>query len=257
MSVVLADTHVHIYPDYDPTTLLNSALRNLARLSPPGQDTRLVLFLTERAGHAAFRALRNRTLACPGWTVSATGHDWELELRHGDGGALTLVAGRQLSIRGGLELLALGVDAAFEEGLPLTEAMAAVKATGGVPVLNWSPGKWMFKRGQVVREVLTETPPESLLVGDVAMRPRGFPLPPSLRYAVNRRFRIIAGSDPLPIAGEEIQVGGYATRFRIPEPGPVNLRDLLLDPRVEVESTGCRNRLIKAAVRWLRNQAVR
>ncbi|MCW5201054.1 hypothetical protein VU07_04570, partial [Desulfobulbus sp. F4] len=55
--------------------------------------------------------------------------------------------------------------------------------------------------------------PQDFLLGDVSLRPVGWPLPLLMRKAQRLGYKIISGSDPLPFSGEEAQFGRYASRI--------------------------------------------
>jgi hypothetical protein len=103
------------------------------------------------------------------------------------------------------------VDAAIADGLAADEAIARVLEVGGVAVLAWAVGKWLFKRAAVVRSLLDEFASRGLLVGDSAMRPVFWGEPRLMRYARRLDMRVLAGSDPLPASGEERVMGRYAS----------------------------------------------
>jgi hypothetical protein len=80
-----------------------------------------------------------------------------------------------------------------------------------VPVLAWAPGKWFFKRGDAVVRLLGRYAAGKLLLGDTTLRPTIWAEPRLMRLARSRGFGILAGSDPLPVPGEELMLGRYAT----------------------------------------------
>jgi hypothetical protein len=258
-SWIVADTHVHVYPDYDAPAALRALLRNLGALAgrPPAPAVRLG-FLAEARGCAFFRQARATGLpgAPAGMTVAPGPDESSLQiLLDGQPGGW-LFAGRQIVTRERLEVLALTADVAVPDGLPAQETLAAVRADGALPVLSWSPGKWFFKRGRKVREVLAESAPDALLLGDTALRPRLWPLPLLLRFGIRRGFICLAGSDPLPLPGEERWLGAYATAGEAPfDPAQptASARHFLTHASVRRHPAGQRCRPLPFARRWLRN----
>jgi hypothetical protein len=91
----------------------------------------------------------------------------------------------------------------------VADAVQAVDGAGGVPVLNWAPGKWWFGRGQTVGRLLRESSPDRFFLGDTALRPAVWPLPHLMREGARLGFTRIAGSDPLPLPDEERVLGQY------------------------------------------------
>jgi hypothetical protein len=190
---VIADTHVHIYPFHDRVALLDGAFRRLAALAPTAGAS--AICLTERHDCHAFRDL-------PGERVETNAVKW------GDG---WIFAGRQIVTRERLEVLALTIDAELADGQPIADVLQRIRDAGGVPVLSWAPGKWFFKRGEVMTKLIETSAPGDFLLGDTSLRPTIWPEPCLMSAAQKRGFSIVAGSDPLPVRGEEEIAGTYAT----------------------------------------------
>lgn len=244
----VADTHVHLYPNYDLGLLFHAAFRRLRALAPNAGDQRAI-FLTERADCHAFAALRSGHASLPsGLALRAADAADRLWIDRGEGGSLLLLAGRQVLTEERLEVLCLGVDAEIDDGLPLPRAVERVREAGGIPVLPWSPGKWRGRRGEQVRTLLQQSDPGELWVGDIAMRPQGSPRPRAFRLAQDRGIGILAGTDPLPVAGEEGVVGSYGIRVEGDSPDAA----LRASPG-SVSIVGSRQDLYTAARRWISN----
>ena len=268
--LIVADTHVHVYRGYDVAAALHHGLRNLTELArrcgadPAAEDSAgaeesnlvvgggplLVLFLVEAEGCDSFEALRQGRLKeqLPGWSVQAAGEDCAVWLEASETGApeaerLLLVAGRQLVTQERLEVLALATDAGLPQSLDSRGAIASVHEAGGVPVLSWAPGKWSFQRGELVAAVIAASSPEHLLIGDSSLRSSATE-PRLMRRAQQRGFKVVAGSDPLPIGGEERILGSYGTFWRgeVEMDEPLrSLRPMLLDPAVPAARVGDRS----------------
>jgi len=129
------------------------------------------------------------------------------------GEEMYLVAGRQVITRERIEVLALCVAEAPPDGQPSGSVIEAIHAVGGVPVLSWSPGKWLGKRGRLIRALMDQYGPGVVALGDTTLRPACFPVPGIFRYGTRHGFRVLAGTDALPCAGEEAWLGSYASRF--------------------------------------------
>jgi len=116
---------------------------------------------------------------------------------------LCLVAGRQIVTGEKLEILGLGISEKIPDGVTAEEAIEKILSTGGLPVLPFSPGKWFFGRGRLAKS-LVEKYGQKLIVGDSALRPLGWGEPEIMRLA---KGKILPGSDPLPMPGEEKYAG--------------------------------------------------
>lgn len=222
-----ADGHVHIYPFHDRTAALLALLDGLKRLDPASQMG--LAFFAERSDCREFEALSR---GLPG--ADAAGLELEtlvpglaLLLRARNGHSALLLAGRQTAARENIELLSLACSAELPGGEPAEDTVRRIQDAGGAPVLAWAPGKWFFKRRRVVERLLSRFPPSELLLGDTSLRPVGWGKPGLMRLAESMGFRITAGSDPLPVPGEERLMGSYGFLVR----APVGLDDPAGDAR--------------------------
>jgi hypothetical protein len=240
---IIAETHVHLYPGYDVPRALRTLRANLMALEPGAIP---VGFLTEAAGHNAFVSLCGGALSSDG-ALRVTVREEEtaaggalrcLEVRGDDRGSSTstsrstkgdvhpppsvrpspldpliLFPGRQVVARERVEILALTLEEAVADGRTAVDTVAEILDLGGVPVVGWAPGKWFFERGEVVRGLLDRFAPGDLLIGDTSLRPLGWGEPRLMRAGRERGFGVVAGSDPLPAAGEEAWLGRYAARL--------------------------------------------
>lgn len=219
---VLVDAHVHCHPSFDLGQFLDHAQRNFSRaavdLAAPGEVVG-VLALTAGRGEASFERFRRHrgdSLPRACWRIVETTERQSLVARCGSGIQLALVAGQQIRLQGGLELLAIGVDPGLKDGGTLDATAAAIRRAGALPVLPWGFGKWTLRRGRLVDRLLNRTPPDELLVADSGTRAALSRYPPLLTRAESLGFRVIAGSDPLPLAGEVARPGSFG--FLVPGP---------------------------------------
>ncbi len=262
MSLV-ADAHVHVYPCHDLALALQSALANLAALGSAAaeRDATFAVFLAERRDCHVFEGLAAGRVVCTGWAVAPCPEPAALRLTAAEG-TLYVFAGRQIVTRERLEVLALTTDAPLRDGRGLRETVDDVLARGALTVLPWSPGKWLLERGRVLRGLFATLPREThggrLLLADSTLRPRGFPAPRLIAQAYALGSSVVAGSDPLPLPGEERIVGSYASRC----PGtfdasrPVASARALL-ARTDAELVGTRRSLPEVLARLWRLRIAR
>lgn len=212
------DAHAHVYPLHDVPRLLLAALDHMPRVAPT--DLR-VLCLAERADCSFFQALAQDEIRLPGdrWRVVAWDPDGGIKIRHlPDHRDLWILAGRQVVSAERIEVCSLFSDEPIADGKPAREIVRAILANGALPALDWAPGKWLFGRGRLVRELIAEFPPAQLLLVDTSLRPRGWPAPRLYAQARRQGRAVLAGSDPLPVAGEELVAGSCHCVFSIPAP---------------------------------------
>ncbi|HEY5998242.1 MAG TPA: hypothetical protein VI078_02955 [bacterium] len=252
MTRLIADTHLHLYPCYDFAAAISALATNLPR---HGEGVRAGFFAERRDCHA-FAAIREGSLAlAPGpRSFRPLAEPGAVVLLESGVPAVYLFAGRQIVTSERIEVLALTVDLDIVEGLPAATVVDAVLEAGGVPVLGWSPGKWWFARGALIRSLLDGRRRGDILLGDTALRPAGAPEPSLMREARRRGIPVVAGTDPLPFAGEERLLGTYATVME----GPFDADRPLESARRLLRAggpapAGIRSSWPAAARRWLRN----
>jgi hypothetical protein len=122
---------------------------------------------------------------------------------------MVLVAGRQLTTREGLEVLALGCGAPLADGDDLATTVERVRAQGAVAVLPWGFGKWWGRRGQAIMRYLETVDHAGVFLGDNAGRPARLPPPPQFAQGAGRGLFVLPGSDPLPLPAEAGSVARY------------------------------------------------
>jgi hypothetical protein len=256
-SPVILDAHVHLYPCYDLTRALDGLRSRLGQWADSeSHDTRYLAMVAERVGNPTLKELIDgpRTQSGGTWTATAADGEAAWLCRNASGAELTLIVGRQFVTREKMEILALGSHPTRWDGLPIRQIIENLRAEGQVPILPWSPGKWLFERGRIARDLVEQMGP-ALALCDTAIRPRQIPASTIFRLARQAGCRILAGSDPLPVPGEEAGLGGYANG--LPEANPTGnaveiVQDILKNPSSRVTILGQRNSLGQALIRMIR-----
>jgi hypothetical protein len=230
------DAHVHIYPNFGLSALLDAAAENFDRAAvraggAPGAEIDRVLLLAEAGaldvfGHLSQAAGRNPDAgpADAEWVFSPTREPQSIVAQKGEGPKLYLVAGRQLISAEEIELLALGCGEKFDDRLfSLPELALRVADRGGIPVLPWGVGKWTGRRGRVVQRFLDSPPACFHAFGDNGNRPLFWPMPPLLERARREKRPILSGSDPLPLADQDRRAGSFGGWIHESEGGAAKL----------------------------------
>jgi len=248
-TTIALDGHLHVYPAHDWALTVRSLLRNL-----PDSGCKIGL-LTETASCRFYRQVMDNPAAFRSGSLALDPGPEPGSLVAKDGGAVAgyLIAGRQIATAERLEVLALCADVSIPDRLPLRVTLDAVRSQNAVPVLPWSPGKWFFRRGCLVENLLRTLAPDRFLLGDTSLRPGFWPTPALMRLAAGRGFKIVAGTDPLPRAGEERLAGTYGTvaTAEFDAGRPVSsVRALLLDPGVAFAGVGQRSGTVAFFRRW-------
>ena len=256
---LLIDSHVHVYPNYDLARFFHRAWLNLSSGAVDllnGSQTIPVLMLTERHDCSFFRDLIGGRFELPnGLEIRSCGAN-SVQIGGAGGMELVIIAGRQIVSAERIEVLALLADLALKDGQPIDELIPEISRLGAFPVLPWSPGKWFSSRGQKIEQILLAYKPGQIGFSDSALRPAGWPLPRLLQMAGLKSFVVIAGSDPLPLSGEEERAGSYFTAADAPsltvESGAQQIEDavrtILMDPQSPGRLISCGRRLTPLAL---------
>jgi hypothetical protein len=250
----LADTHVHIYPCHSPEALLQAGVSHLQATASASGDLPCVLALTETAQDHWFASLTSGRHRLPeGTTIRLLEDNRSAHIRLSDT-EVWVIAGRQIVTRERLEILALGTSATFEEGQDIDTVLKQVIEADAIPVLAWAPGKWLGKRAAVVTRVI-DTYSDRLWIGDSSLRCTLWPQPEGFRSSSRP---VLAGSDPLPVPGEERQTGRFGVQMKAafdPDAPLASLRRALEGPADQVKRIGRRNSPLNMLLRMRRHAA--
>lgn len=258
---MLVDGHVHFYSMFHPHIGLDAAassfraVRSIRGLPSGGPDCLIVVDDSRSEGFA-----RLVTRGADGWTIAAGDALSVHATRDRDGARLTVIAGRQIRTRNGLEILGYFTTASILDGPSLATLVEAVLASGGIPVVPWGFGKWWGRRGREVRELLASSLSSRIYLADSATRPHTMPAPRLFELASRMKVPVIAGTDPLPFGGEERKIGRYG--FALEAAGTASdtaddLRAVLRSRMIEPVIFGRRERTAAALGLQLRMQARR
>lgn len=269
MSTVTAvvDAHVHIHPCYRPDELLNNAYANLS--SPPArgghnvppENCALFLLMTECVNDDYFGALYGiahgstanvERLGLRNWTALPTEEGNSVRAVSGER-ELFIVAGRQIACREGLEVLVIGTTRRLPDGLPIRDVLTETAGWGVPRVIPWGPGKWLFKRGRLLGQLLEEFRRPTLFLGDEGGRPVFWGYPQQFERAARMGIRDLPGTDPLPFPHDVTKVGRMGLRVRIDldraRPA-ASLLGALREPGTTLE----RFAVLESPLRFVRNQ---
>lgn len=254
-SSLLIDSHVHIHPSFDLSVTLKRAFINYSDFR---MDSLGVMFLVERSGDRLFDYLTDKaTVGMPVGSISLslTGNRESLLLTEsGSKTKMVLVAGRQIVTQERLEVLSVGSTTEPSRELTLEQAIEFSRTHSAFPILPWSPGKWIGKRRVPLDQALRRWQSSELAIGDIGMRPWIFPELGFMKKARLAGYQVLAGSDPLPLSGEEGQIFRYASFMQLPKPVELEevwpeIKRCLNYNEGQFRTVGRRNGLIKALTR--------
>jgi len=251
------DGHVHLYPNYDLVQALEHGRQNLIAhcTGVAGEEIIPVWLLTERSDCSFFDSISESPAKYKknGFEfVPHKDHHTLLVVKESEPW-LYIFAGRQLLAREGLEILSLVSRLNVpDRAMSIREIKQAIADSGGIPTLNWAPGKWFFKRGAVIAQLIEEYDADSVLIGETTLRHTLWPEPKLIQQARRKGFSVIAGSDPLPFVGEEKNVGTFGFKidgdFDSAQPAQ-SFRKMIKANRDSVQLIGRRNDIITFAAR--------
>jgi hypothetical protein len=263
--IVLIDVHVHLYECFDLQIFFDSAFANfqkeLTKVKKNCAESKLILVLTDWAKQNWFHYLVELTDSddsenispIKNWSFHRTKETISLYAGRQNGQGLFVIAGRKIITSENLEVLALGADNHFDDGVPLKEVIQTIKESGAIPVIPWAVGKWMGKRGKVIKKLLDETIGQDFFLCDNGNRPYFWPRPTYLKMSEKKGMRVLSGSDPLHFASETHRVGSFAFSIQGTISSEFPARDLkqkIQDPKTEIRTYG----ELEKSFRFFRNQ---
>ena len=210
---LLVDSHVHFHSCFNLDVFLEAASANFriaAQQLGLHAKTTGCLALTETSKDHYFRQFQaaTKTSSTNGWSFHTTAEDCSLTLCN-RGRQIILIAGRQIVTREKLEVLALGYAGEFPDGLALSETVTGVLQSGSIAVIPWGFGKWLFRRGRVLKQFLESRNLQNVFLGDNSGRPRLGGRPPLFELAESKGLFVLPGSDPLPFPHQVRKPGCY------------------------------------------------
>src|SRR5690606_9685667 len=142
------------------------------------------------------------------WRIEDAGRR-HVQFGQTDGSGILFIRGRQLVTAEGLEVLAAGVGGDLRSGQDLSPTLEGGRARGGWSTIAWGVGKWLGRRGRLVSEaVRAEAGSGDVFLGDNGGRPGLWRFVPQFDVAAENGMRVLPGTDPLPVPGDEARIGG-------------------------------------------------
>lgn len=250
--MIFVDTHVHIYNRFDLNVFMASAVHHFELASNTVvEPSSFVLLLSESQNLNYFSRLKEYALhqrkehlfgkGFDSFKIETIDHQSEaLRVYDAKGASMYIMAGRQIITKEKLEVLALFTNSVFEDGLPMETVIQSVLDLDAIPVLPWSPGKWFGERGTVIKNIIENKTISTLFLGDIFSRP-SFYTEPLFQLAEKNQIRILAGSDPLPLPGEEKRAGCFMSAIpgQLENDAPVtHLKEIMKASEIKITNWG-------------------
>lgn len=214
----LVDTHVHYYPFCDFAEFFDSAWYNM-RTAAADLDSQVnftgILCLMETQVSDRFRELREagaKKCALGRWRIHSIHEGTALVAESFDNDRLYIVPGRQIITEENLEVLIIGGSEDILHKHPLMYYFEKYSKDRLI-VIPWGVGKWLGKRGRVLNQAIYQASQLEFALADNSGRPSCWRKVPQFDGARRLGKHIFAGSDPLPLAGQQKKVGTYGVAF--------------------------------------------
>lgn len=264
-SAVLVDTHVHIHDCFDLADFLSAASRNFSGAAARQglhANYDAVLCLTETCHAQKFEMLRGlaessadgHALSGGNWRVRATDERESVTVENPELGQMHIIAGKQIVAAERLEVLALGCVENWPDGLAAAKVIDGVMGAGCIAVLPWGFGKWLGRRGRILRSLLENHHSDHLFLGDNSGRPIFISEPHEFKLGRRLGLGVLPGTDPLPFASEAHRAGSFGCLLKcmLDKLRPwAELSRHLVQPGLSIQRFG----RLETPLRFLRNQA--
>ena len=214
----VVDAHVHFHRTELVAPTLRAALGNFSNVTGGADGCAGALLLAQGRAERVFEWLRGETRV-EEWAFAPAGDEPQTLLATApDGRWLAIVNGRQVRSACGLEVLAIGTCAEFEDGEGFEAMVERVARSDALLVIPWGFGKWLGRRGAVVRAALERLDRRTICVGDNGGRLEWSREPRLMREARAKGFRVVPGSDPFPFGGDYRRVGRFGLCLNMSPP---------------------------------------
>ncbi len=214
-SLISIDGHVHFYKIFDPDLFFQKSINSFAKYfsvsDHVNEKTVNILFFSEGKENDFFSEFKKNEIVFndKNYKFFNTDENVSLKLMIKDKDILYIIRGRQIVTRENIEILHIGTDITIKDGTPAKNVLEIIKKRDETAIIAWGFGKWFFGRKKVVRSLLQSDRSRFMFIGDNSARPTIWPTPRLFLYGKKRGIKIINGSDPLPIKGEEKKPGSY------------------------------------------------
>ncbi len=212
---ILIDSHVHLYDNFDPDSFIESITRNFIKFGKLDEnefkESVKMIFLTEAKENDFFTRIEDNSLPLKNCDIHTekTGEEGSILLKQNGNELFYIIRGRQIITEENIEILSVGDGPIIKDGLPAAEVLERIRENEQLAILAWGVGKWLFGRGKMVKNIINTLEYPLLLIGDNSARPLLWIKPLIYRKGDKLGIPVVAGSDPLPLNGEDEKAGSY------------------------------------------------
>ena len=214
--LTLIDTHVHYYPFCTFPEYFDAAYSNMLaaakKLDSLQAFTPILCLLETQTSHwyQDLLAIAASKKQIGNWQLESLDNDQLLQLTNNNESELLFLPGQQIITSENLELLIIGVTNKIPHKNPVHFYIEKYSDTYLV-IIPWGVGKWLGSRGRIVSNLIRQQSDYKFALGDNSGRTSAWKYVPQFNQARQMGINILAGSDPLPIAGQHKKVGSYGS----------------------------------------------
>jgi hypothetical protein len=218
--MVIVDGHAHFHQGTPLERIMDHAHDNFVRASNEiahGAVITPVIMVADTADNRYFSSLCHQVIEDPS-AINQNLQTWRLEptrelqsvlaRRTDTDDVMVLIGGQQVVSTEKLEALIFGLPHEVLRG-SLSELLETAAIRHALIIVPWGFGKWTGRRGRVVEEAIQEASYPLFFIGDNGGRTSFGGSPKLFRLAREKKFRILPGSDPLPLPNEHRRIGTY------------------------------------------------
>lgn len=213
--LTLIDTHVHYYPFCTFPEYFDAAYSNMQaaakELDSLQAFTPILCLLETQTSHwyQDLLAIAASTKQIGNWQLESLDSDQLLRLTKNNESELFLLPGQQIISSENLEVIITGATNKIPHKNPVHFYIEKYGDTHLV-IIPWGVGKWLGNRGRIVSNLIQQSNYKFAL-GDNSGRASVWKYVPQFNQARHKGINILAGSDPLPIAGQHKKVASYGS----------------------------------------------
>jgi len=244
------DGHIHFYDNFSPEMFFKFAKDNFSKYNKNNEKNKNILLFSEGKQNDFFSSFKNNKDIYNniGYSFVGTDEDNSLLVKKDNVELFYIIQGRQIVTKENIEILSIGTTDIIEDGKPAINVIDELMKQKKPAVLTWGFGKWLFKREKIVYNLIKDKQSPYLFIGDNSARPVFWGTPKLYKYAKKKDYKIINGSDPLPLSSEEnkpASFGFYITgEFDKNKPAE-SLIKLLIQDELKINFFGKRDGIIK------------
>lgn len=258
--MILIDSHVHFYKCFNIDILLYAAFKNFqkqALIKGCPDSFQGVLFLLDTPESIKFNELflfvdkQSKGKKIKDWQFFNTSEKNSLIARSSGGKKLFIIAAQQITTKERIELLAIGTESHFPNGLAMEQLITDILKNDAIPIIPWGFGKWLGKRKKYINRINEGRTP--IFFGDISGRPVTKCLPLNDFFNKLSRKPFLNGSDPLPFPGQEKKVGrfGFSISNSLDISKPWGKLKKILNSHEKIENYGKRDNVFQIFVNQL------